>query len=306
MNRKVFLSITFIIGIGFAALFLAPVIWYAEPVLVVRAGIGAAVFAITIFLVALVQAAYLGVSLAKRRLGDELDKMRSSYELSHKQFIRRLDHEVKNPLTGLHGSLENLLAAKSNEELQRSSHNAQVAVDRLSGLIQDLRKLAELEDEAMEQIPVDILQLVDEIYEAIIQQPANLNRQVNVLISQVPSPMPRVYGDRDLLGLALYNVIDNALKFTTEKDTIEIRVREDGHSVFIEVADDGNGIPTEDRPWIFDELYRGSNSQGTTGTGLGLSLVKQIVNLHGGEVSLRSQQNQVHATIFTIRLPVET
>ena len=93
-----------------------------------------------------------------------------------------------------------------------------------------------------------------------------------------------ITGDRDLLVLAVYNLIENALKFTCETDSVEIRLLEDGHAILIEVADSGNGIPAEDVPKIFEELYRGSNARSTEGSGLGLALVHRIIALHGGRI----------------------
>jgi signal transduction histidine kinase len=113
-----------------------------------------------------------------------------------------------------------------------------------------------------------------------------------------------VTGDRDLLVLAVYNLIENALKFTSAHDSLEVRALEDGKAIVIEVADSGAGISAEDQSKIFEELYRGSNAQSTEGSGLGLALVNRIVALHGGVVDVRSNQRQPRGTVFTVRLPV--
>ncbi len=108
-----------------------------------------------------------------------------------------------------------------------------------------------------------------------------------------------------MLGLALYNLIDNALKFSSAQDAIEVLVHGDGRAVFIEVADGGTGIPLEEQQRIFEDLYRGENARETEGSGLGLPLVHRVVQLHGGDVSLRSNPAQGRGTVFIIRLPVE-
>lgn len=120
----------------------------------------------------------------------------------------------------------------------------------------------------------------------------------------MPSPFPSVTGDRDLLVLAVYNLIENALKFTSPEDSVEVRASEDGQAIVIEVADSGVGIPVEDTPKIFEELYRGSNARSTEGSGLGLALVKRIIALHDGQITVRSSQAEPRGTVFTIRLPV--
>ena len=113
-----------------------------------------------------------------------------------------------------------------------------------------------------------------------------------------------ITGDRDLLVLAVYNLVENALKFTCETDSVEIRVNEDGRAILIEVADSGVGIPAEDVSKIFEELYRGSNARSTEGSGLGLALVYRIIALHDGQITVRSSQEEPRGTVFTIRLPV--
>jgi two-component system OmpR family sensor kinase len=112
-----------------------------------------------------------------------------------------------------------------------------------------------------------------------------------------------ITGDRDLLVLAVYNLVENALKFTSVEDSIEVRALEDGRSILMEVADSGVGISPEDVSKIFEELYRGSNARGTEGSGLGLALVNRIAVLHGGGVGVRSSQNEPRGTVFTLRLP---
>jgi two-component system OmpR family sensor kinase len=123
-----------------------------------------------------------------------------------------------------------------------------------------------------------------------------------LLISSVPS-LPLVTGDRDLLGLAFYNLIENALKFTGPGNAVEVRAREDGRTVVIEVADGGPGISPEDLPHLFEELYRGANARGVEGSGLGLALAGRIVDLHGGSLKVASRQGERHGTIFSIHLP---
>jgi signal transduction histidine kinase len=112
-----------------------------------------------------------------------------------------------------------------------------------------------------------------------------------------------VTGDRDLLVLAVYNLVDNALKFTSAKEPVEVRALDEGKDIVVEVADSGAGISSEDLPKIFEELYRGSNAHSTDGSGLGLALVNRIVTLHGGQVQVRSRQEEPRGTVFTLRLP---
>lgn len=239
------------------------------------------------------------ISQAQTMYADYLQDEREN----RRNFMRRLDHEIKNPLTGLRAALVNLKEEKTDEERQRAVGNANRAVERLIRLLTDLRKLSDLEERAIERISVDVPELLDDVVTAARVIPAYEGREINLLIPKVPSPFPPITGDRDLLLLAAYNLVENALKFTSEYGSVEVRVMEDGRSIVIEVADTGMGIPSEDLANIFDELYRGSNARGTEGSGLGLALVNRIASLHGGGVGVRSSQDDPRGTVFSLRLP---
>ncbi len=225
-------------------------------------------------------------------------------EHGRRSFLRRLDHEIKNPLTGLRAALVNMQEVHSSTDRQRAVENASHAVERLTRLLTDLRKLSDLGERPIELWQVDVPDLLQDVVDAAHVLPAYEGREVNLLIPKVPSPFPTITGDRDLLVLAVYNLVENALKFTCETDSVEIRVAEDGRAILIEVADSGVGVPAEDLSKIFEELYRGSNARSTEGSGLGLALVHRIIALHGGQINVRSSQEEPRGTVFTIRLPV--
>lgn len=225
-------------------------------------------------------------------------------ELARRSFLRRLDHEIKNPLTGLRAALVNMQETQDVGERQHAVENAGRAVTRMTRLLADLRKLSDLGERPIERARVDVPDLLQDAVDAAHVLPAYDGREVSLLIPKVPSPFPTTTGDRDLLVLAVYNLIENALKFTSRDDSVEVRALEDGQSIVIEVADSGVGIPAEDLPKIFEELYRGSNARSTEGSGLGLALVNRIVALHSGRIYVRSSQAEPRGTVFTMRLPV--
>jgi two-component system OmpR family sensor kinase len=246
----------------------------------------------------------LGYNQSQRRARRQIEQNQRDSEESHRRFIRRLDHEIKNPLTGLQAALVNLKEASDSEDRQRAGQNAHNAVERLGRLLGDLRKLSEIDERQLEQMPVDVPELLEEMVNAASALPAYAGRSINLVISRIPWPLPPVIGDRDLLGLAFYNLIDNALKFSAASDTIEVRALEDGRALVVEFADSGPGVPADESARIFEELYRGSNAHGVEGSGLGLALVRRIITLHGGEISLRSRMSGSRGTIFSIRLPI--
>ena len=152
-------------------------------------------------------------------------------------------------------------------------------------------------------MPVDVPELLDDVVDAACSIPAYEGREFNLFIRKSRHHFRLVTGDRDLLVLAVYNLVDNALKFTSAKESVEVRALEDGKDIVVEVADSGAGISSEDLPKIFEELYRGSNARSTDGSGLGLALVNRIVALHGGQMDVRSRQEEPRGTVFTVRLP---
>jgi two-component system OmpR family sensor kinase len=274
------------------------------PILVFKIDIGIVVFAAGMFLTALSAAFYFGVSIQDRLARKSLEASLQEAEQSRNRFLRRLDHEIKNPLTGLQAALANLRESGSLQERERAARNADRAVERLARLLADLRKLSDLAERPLERLPVDIPQLLEEMIEAAHSQPAYKERQIGLMITRVPRHLPPVRGDRDLLGLAVYNLIENALKFTAEGDSVEVRALEDGSSIIVEVADTGPGIAPNDLQNIFEELYRGMNARGVDGSGLGLALTQRIVDLHSAQIAVRSHQAEPRGTVFTLRLPI--
>ncbi len=217
------------------------------------------------------------------------------------RFLRRLDHELKNPLTAIRAGLANLAELPSGDARQEALASVENQTLRLSHLSADLRKLAELEVRLVEHAPVDIPVLLKEAFNLAQEQPGVAERHLNLSIPQAPWPLPNVQGDADLLLLAVHNLLDNALKFSRPGDTVELRAFEEGTDIVIEVADTGTGIPEEEQPHVWEELYRGEASRGIPGSGLGLALVRAIAERHNGRVSLRSRFGQ--GTVFSLRLP---
>jgi two-component system OmpR family sensor kinase len=218
------------------------------------------------------------------------------------RFVRRLNHELKNPLTAIRAGLANVADSDGRGTGRASLESMRRQVDRLSRLVGQLQKLAELESQEIEREPVDLTEIVEEAVELARAAPERVERSVDVSVQRAPWRPSPVRGDRDLLLLALYNALDNALKFSGPEATVEVRAIEDGARAIIEVADTGCGIAPDDLPHVTEELYRGQGSQGIEGSGLGLALVERIVALHGGELAIRSRKGE--GTVVTLRLPL--
>ncbi len=284
-------------GLGLAAALALQAGRWPNPIVYLRAGAGT-----LLLLLGLALSLTLGLGLAlealvRRRRAQALARLRGEQAEAHRRFVRRLDHEVKNPLTAIRAGLANL---PNPQDPVVASIRAQV--DRLAHLAADLRKLADLEGQPLDLEPVDIGQLLSELAEVLRERPQAAGRHLQFSVPRAPWPLPPVAGDRDLLFLALHNLADNAFKFSRPGDTIEIRAFEDGATVVVEIADTGPGVPAEDLPHLGEELYRGSAPRSVEGSGLGLALVRAIVTRHDGAVAIRSRVGQ--GTVVTLRFPI--
>lgn len=240
---------------------------------------------------------------AERNRQREVAQAQAQAADERRRFLRRLDHELKNPLTAIRAGLANLAWVSSEEAQGEALSSVEAQALRLSRLAADLRKLAELETRLLERTSVNVADLLQEVLEVAQERPEGAERHLTLTVPQAPWPLPDVDGDQDLLFLAVHNLVDNALKFTAPGDTVEIRAFEDGATVVIEVADTGPGIPEEEMPHVWEELYRGQGARGVQGSGLGLALVQAIVERHGGQTGLRSREGQ--GTVFMLRLPLQ-
>ena len=298
MKRWSWLLALIPLGLGLLA---AIYLWFiakANPIAFLRIDLGSLAFVLGLGLAVLVGAIfYIRLAWEQRRqavLAQAADERR--------RFLRRLDHELKNPLTAIRAGLANLAGSPSEAARQEALDSVEAQALRLSRLAADLRKLAELEIRLVEHSPVDIPALLQEVFTLAQDQPGAGERHLTLTIPQAPWPLPKVSGDPDLLFLAVHNLLENALKFSRPGDTVELHASEDGTSLLIEVADTGPGIPGEEQPNVWEELYRGEAGRGVPGSGLGLALVRAIAERHNGQVSLRSRPGQ--GTVFTLRLPV--
>jgi two-component system OmpR family sensor kinase len=284
------------LGIGLALYF--GYLSSADPVAYLRIDLAGLTLIAGLGLSALVWA-----GLAIQRWSDRQRQRLSTAAMEERRrFLRRLDHELKNPLTAIRAGLANLADSLTEADSRDALLSIESQTLRLSRLAADLRKLSELEVRLVEHSPVDIPVLLNEAFALAKDQPESCDRRLSLSIPQAPWPLPKVTGDADLILLAVHNLLENALKFTRPGDTIELRAFDEGPSVVIEVADTGPGIPEEEQPHVWEELYRGRAGRGTPGSGLGLALVRAIAERHKGQVSLRSRPGQ--GTVFRLRLPV--
>lgn len=224
---------------------------------------------------------------------------------AHLRFLQRLDHELKNPLTAIRVGLANIALADVAEPRRVAIAAVEAQIVRLGRLVTDLRKLSDLTDRSLDRRPVDVGRLLAEAAEAA-EDAANTAgtsvREIQVVVPTVPWPLPLVLGDAELLSLALHNLVVNAVKYSSPDGTVELRGFHEGGHVVVEVADTGMGIESDEVPQVWDELVRGRAARAFPGSGLGLPLVRTIVQRHDGDCELHSVAGV--GTVVRLRLPV--
>jgi two-component system phosphate regulon sensor histidine kinase PhoR len=222
-----------------------------------------------------------------------------------REFVANVSHELRTPLSILHGYIETL---RDDPEMSRDDFERVLQVmnrhsDRLALLVNDLLTLSQLES-GTPNLQLGTVRLT-ELYAGIARDWGRRfsDKQVSIDIDVAPD-LPNLRADESRLQEILYNLLDNALKYTQRGGHIRLAAARRDHTVTISVEDNGPGIPEEDLPRIFERFYRAdkARSREMGGTGLGLSIVKHIAQMHGGRVEAESKLGQ--GTVVRVVLPV--
>jgi two-component system phosphate regulon sensor histidine kinase PhoR len=226
-------------------------------------------------------------------------------EKMRRDFVANVSHELRTPLSIFRGYLETLLddPHQSPDELRRILEIMERHSNRLNALAEDVLSLARLESAGMElnRSQVDLPALLKSIMRDWEKRFAAKQLKPHL---DLPGNLPRVEADETRLQELIYNLLDNAVKYSNAGGTVFLRAELTGDSIRISVADQGPGISREDLPRIFERFYRADKSRSTeqSGTGLGLSIVKHIAQLHGGTVQAESELGR--GTTISVVLPV--
>ncbi len=245
---------------------------------------------------------------------DELAKLSSSFnqmisrlsqiDSQRKTFVSNVSHELRTPLSSIKILSESLLhnpTAKPELYLEFLI-DINTEVDRLNNIINNLLYLVDLEREGMK---LDYsLTYLNWLIRNVVAFMRPLAQQKNLTLTFDELDECQIYIDKERIQQCLINIIANGIKFTPEGGSVTIKLNQERGHVVIEVADTGIGIPAEKLPLIFDRFYRVdlARARSTGGSGLGLSISNQIINLHGGRIEVTS--NTHDGTHFFIFLPV--
>jgi two-component system OmpR family sensor kinase len=301
MKRWIYFLAILPLGTGILIVILAVNHWISNPVIYLRGNLAPLAFLVGLILSAFIVTNLIFWSRYHQRHQREIQRIHEHASEDRRRFLYRLDHELKNPLTAIRAGLTNLNDEDLGEYLCNEVSAIKVQSLRINRLVADLRKLAALETTSLEKTVVDMAELLTEVVSMFENEAGLSDRKLTLILPNAPRPLPVVKGDPDLLLLAVHNLLDNAIKFTAPGDTIEVRASENSKEVIIEVADTGPGIPEKEAELVWEELYRSEHARGVPGSGLGLPMVRAIIEKHGGEVALRSIYGQ--GTVFSVQLP---
>ena len=233
-----------------------------------------------------------------------LDEAHSEREQSlerQREFVADASHELRTPLTSIHANLELLQAAGLGSEDDRHAvDSALTSTKRMSGLVSDLLLLARADaGRRVATTDMDLAAIAAGALEEV--QPLARGRRLE---SQLEGPL-LLQGNPDELHRLVRNLLENAVRHTPERTTVELTARRDGDEALLEVVDDGPGIPDEMEDQVFDRFVRGdgpADTAGGGGSGLGLAIVRAVAESHGGSVS--AGKSTYGGARFSIRLPL--
>ena len=242
-----------------------------------------------------------------RRLSETFNVMSEKLELldkSRNQFVSNASHELKTPLATMKILLENIIYQPEMDAELRTEFLTDVnrEINRLNLIISDLLTLVSM-DSKTTRLNRETFRFADVVTDVVHRLSIVSEKRRQEIKLQI-SDSCEMYADCAKLTQVVYNIMDNAIKYTPEGGLIRVRLIRSGRDAILSIADNGPGIPKEDQPHIFDRFYRvdKARSRDTGGTGLGLSIVHQLVLMHGGTVSVQSEEG--HGSTFTVELPI--
>ncbi len=250
------------------------------------------------------------VRIEETRRKDEIGDLQRNFNLMakelqgneylKKEFISNVSHEFKTPLAVIQGYA--VLLEKDGVSEEERKEYAQLIVresEKLSNMTANILRLSKLDNQEIKARPVSF-PLDEQIRQAVLLlEPKWSPRQIEF---DIRLPAVQYFGDEELLSQVWINLIDNAVKYSYEKGKVRILLSLMDNAVCVAVRDSGIGMNEETRLRVFDQFYQGDTSHAREGNGLGMSIVKRIVEMHGGKVDVESVPEQ--GTAVTVWLPM--
>ena len=227
-----------------------------------------------------------------------------SAEKRRSEFISNISHELRTPMTTIGGFADGLLDGTIPAEDSAKYLTAiRDETERLSRLVKNMLEASRAESmdaSASRRSDFDLTELIVQTMLSFEARATAKNLDVD---PQLPDDRIMVHADKDAITRVIFNLIDNAVKFANEGSCITIRLYKDDEKAYVAVKDEGETIPPDDLPFIFDRFHKSDRSRSIDkdGVGLGLYLVKQIINEHDEDIAVRSE-NGVTEFAFTLAL----
>ena len=240
------------------------------------------------------------LSLAFNNMASTLQKG----EYQRQEFVANVSHELKTPMTTISGYIDGILDGTIPPE--RQNYYLQIVSDetkRLSRLVRSMLDISKLQDQVIPEerkLHFDLEEAMGQVL--ITFEKKILDKKLDVQVEMPEHPVFTM-ADPDAVTQVIYNLIDNAVKFCPEEGTLGLKIREGGGKAYVSVSNDGDTIPPEELPLVFDRFHKmdKSRSQNRDGWGLGLYIVKTLVDSHGENISVTSRDGK---TEFTFTMPI--
>lgn len=220
------------------------------------------------------------------------------------RLVSTISHEYRTPLAVILTSTELLKRYSdrlSDEKKDTYLSRIQAAVRQLSLLVEEVLTFgkAEAGELPFHPVPLDLVEFCDRL----VEEQRLLASDRHVIEFTPNSPELQAQLDEQLMRHIVINLLSNAIKYSPKGGLVEVSLRQEEHTIHLQVRDQGIGIPAADRPYLFGSFFRASNVGSIPGTGMGLSIVKKSVELHGGEIAIDSEE--AVGTTVTVTLPID-
>ena len=215
--------------------------------------------------------------------------------------ISTVSHELRTPLTAIKGWGETLRDADAGDKelIQKGMQVIIGETERLSSMVEDLLDFSRMQTGRLSLI-MSRMDLVAELSEAVLMFTERAKREGLSLLYDEPEIFLTVIGDKNRLRQVFVNILDNALKYSDSGDTVEVTAKAQGDFAVITIADTGIGISKEDLPNVKAKFFKANSTR--RGSGIGLAVADEIINLHGGKLTLDSVEGK--GTTVTIQIPL--
>ena len=223
-----------------------------------------------------------------------------------------MSHELRTPMTAIKGYVDVLLMGAAGAVNENQSHFLNIVkgnIDRLNILVNDLLDISRIEAGrvSLTPQPLDLREIAEDVIGDVLRRSQEEGKPM-ALSLDAPKVLPRVMGDAERIRQVIDNLVDNAYHYTPVNGTIKVGIHAlDGTEVQVDVEDNGVGIAPEDQERVFERFYRGEHPLvlATPGTGLGLPIVRQLVEMHNGRIWMKSEGLPGKGSIFSFTLPIQ-